>query len=216
MLCTLLDKRELPASELAYRASVAPNAASAHLAKLVSGGLLKVRTSGRERLFSLAGADVARALEALTVIAPPVRIVALSQSRIAADLQAGRSCYDHLAGRLGVSVTDALVERGIIVPSRESSYRLTRETEQFFASLDVNLEELRAERRHFARQCMDWSERRPHLGGSLGAALRDVFLDREWIKSRPSSRALRITSAGQRWMRAALAIEIIRPGEVCS
>ena len=109
MLCALLDGGERPAGELALLGAVAPNAASAHLAKLVAGGLIVARTEGRQRLFRLAGPNVARAVEALLAIAPPPKIVALSQSRVAGDLRAARSCYDHLAGQLGVAVTEALV-----------------------------------------------------------------------------------------------------------
>ena len=109
MLCALLDAGERPAGELALLGAVAPNAASAHLAKLVAGGLIVARTEGRQRLFRLADSNVARAVEALLAIAPPPKIVALSQSRVAGDLRAARSCYDHLAGQLGVAVTEALV-----------------------------------------------------------------------------------------------------------
>ncbi|GAC1354607.1 MAG: winged helix-turn-helix domain-containing protein [Vulcanimicrobiaceae bacterium] len=207
MLCALLDRGELSAGELAYRANVAPNAASAHLSKLVSGRLITVRTSGRQRFFALASADVARALEALSVLAPPVRIVALSQSRIAQDLQAARSCYDHLAGRLGVAITDALVDRGMLVPARESAYRLADTGAAFCASLNIDAGRLHAERRHFARQCMDWSERRPHLAGALGAALRTTFLENGWVERKVGSRALRVTPSGSRWLREALSIE---------
>ncbi|MDP9018222.1 MAG: winged helix-turn-helix domain-containing protein [Candidatus Eremiobacteraeota bacterium] len=208
MLCALLDRGELSAGELAYRARVAPNAASAHLAKLVSGRLITVRTLGRQRLFALASGNVARALEALSVLAPPVRVVGLSQARIAEDLQAARSCYDHLAGRLGVAVTEALVDRGMLVPARDSAYRLTAAGTAFCAALSISVSSLQAERRHFARQCMDWSERRPHLAGALGAALRTVLLENGWVECKVGSRAMRLTPAGMRWLRATLAIEL--------
>lgn len=208
MLAALFDGRELPASELAYRANLAPNAASAHLGKLVSGGLLRVRTSGRQRLFSLTSANVAHALEALTFIARPAKIVSLSQSRIAADLRLARSCYDHLAGQLGVAVTDALIDRGIIAPMRDSAYRLTVLGEAFFTQFGADLEKARDGRRHFARQCMDWSERRPHLAGALGAAFRKIALDEQWVKMKAGGRTLRITDRGRSELRAILSIEL--------
>jgi len=208
MLLALLGGEERSAGELALRAALAPNAASAHLSKLVAGGLLAVRVVGRQRLFRLAGADVARAVEALSVIAPPANIVALTQSRIAVDLRAARSCYDHLAGRLGVAVTDALVARGAIAPDDDCAYRLTAQGDAFFAALGVDVESARRARRHFARQCLDWSERRPHLAGALGASLRAAFLGRGWVARKSGSRALNVTPAGRGWMRSELEVEL--------
>lgn len=208
MLCALLEGRELAASELAGRSGVAANAASAHLAKLVAGGLLSVRASGRQRLFRLSSEDVARAIETLALIAPPAKIIALSQSRISDDLRRARSCYDHLAGRLGVAVTDALVRRKLIVPSTGAQYRMTDKGQSFCASLGIDVEHLRQTRRRFASQCIDWSERRPHLAGATGAALRELFLARRWVERTASSRALRITPSGRSWMRSTLSIEL--------
>jgi DNA-binding transcriptional ArsR family regulator len=207
MLCALLGDDERSAGELALAAGLAANAASAHLWKLVDGGLLTARSSGRQRLFRLAGANVARAVEALLAIAPPAKIVALTQSRSAGDLRVARSCYDHLAGRLGVAVTEALVARGMIAPVAGRQYRLTTAGEAFFASLDVDVAAARATRRHFASQCLDWSERRPHLAGALGSALRSAFLRRGWVSRIPSGRTLRITSSGLAWLQSALSIE---------
>ncbi|HTA37826.1 MAG TPA: helix-turn-helix transcriptional regulator [Candidatus Acidoferrales bacterium] len=207
MLCALLDEGERPAGELALLGAVAANAASAHLAKLVAGGLIVARTQGRQRLFRLSGPNVARALEGLLAIAPPPKIVALSQSRTVGDLRAARSCYDHLAGQLGVAVTDALVERAVLVPEMQT-YRLTPRGAGFFASLDIDVEPLRSERRHFARQCLDWSERRPHLAGALGCALRGAFLQRGWVTRRPAGRVLRVTPAGHEWLGATLSIDL--------
>ena len=207
MLCALLDEGERPAGELALQGAVAANAASAHLAKLVAGGLIVARTQGRQRLFRLAGPNVARALEGLLAIAPPPKIVALSQSRAVGDLRAARSCYDHLAGQLGVAVTEALVARGVLVPEAQT-YRVTRDGADFFASLQIDLEPLRAARRHFARQCLDWSERRPHLAGSLGCALRSAFLQHGWVTRKPAGRVLRVTPAGREWLGSALSIEL--------
>ena len=207
MLCALLDGGERPAGELALLGAVAANAASAHLAKLVAGGLIVARTEGRQRLFRLAGPNVARAVEALLAIAPPPKIVALTQSRVAGDLRAARSCYDHLAGQLGVAVTEALVARGALVPDAQT-YRLTGRGAEFFTSLDVDLDSLRGARRHFARQCLDWSERRPHLAGALGSALRSVFLHRSWVAKKPGGRVLRVTPAGREWLRTTLSIDL--------
>lgn len=207
MLCALIDAGELPASELAYRAGIAANAASAHLTKLREAGLLTMRAQGRQRLFRLANDDVAHALEALATIAPPARIVSLTQSRIAADLQAARSCYDHLAGRLGVSITDALVHQHIVRPCGDRAYDVAERGHAFFDMLGVDLPELRTGRRRFARQCIDWSERRPHLAGALGAALHAAFLENGWIDKIRSSRAVRVSPSGRAWLARTLAIE---------
>lgn len=208
MLCALFDGRELSAGELAYRAGVAPNVASSHLAKLKSGGLVCMRPEGRQRYFRLANDDVSHALEALTTISAPAKIVSLSQSRISAELQAARSCYDHLAGRLGVALTDALVKRRVIRPSDLDDYETAESAEGFFRTLDIDLDAVRAKRRHFARQCIDWSERRPHLAGALGAALHDTFIANRWVERNNNTRALKIAAAGRSWLAGFLGIEV--------
>jgi len=207
ILCALLGGDERSAGELAMQAGVAANAASAHLAKLVDGSLLTCRTVGRQRLFRLAGPNVARAVEALAAVAPPAKIVTLSQWRVAGDLRTARSCYDHLAGQLGVAVTEALVARGAIALD-DCEYRVTAGGNVFFAELGIDVEAARSARRHFARTCLDWSERRPHLAGALGAALRTEFLRRDWVARNSGSRALRITAAGADWLRSVLSIDL--------
>ena len=208
MMLSLLDGRRLPASDLALRAGTSPTAASGHLAKLVAGGLLRVERAGRHRLYQVANEDVAHAIEALAVIAKPPRIVALSQNIIASDLHVARSCYDHLAGRLGVRMTEALVTRRAIVVDGPSDYRVTRSGEAFFAAFGVDLAQARAKRRHFARQCLDWTEHRAHLAGAIGAALRTCLFDRDWIRRTTTSRALRITEIGRKALRDEFAIDL--------
>ena len=208
MLYALLDGGERTAGDLAYFAGVARNAASAHLSKLRSGGLVCGRAEGRKRLFRLTNEHVARAIEALALIAPPAKIVELSQSRISFELRHARRCYDHLAGRLGVAVTDRLVERGIIQPLRDKMYRLTGRGNEFFSSLDIDADQLQNAPRSFARQCLDWSERRPHLAGALGAALCDAFIANHWVTRKPGGRALKVTAAGEDWLRCTLDVSI--------
>jgi DNA-binding transcriptional ArsR family regulator len=196
MLAALFDGRALPASELAFRSGVSPQSASAHLAKLVDGGLLEVTSSGRHRLFRIASSEVAHALEALTAIARPAEIVALSQSTAMERLREARSCYDHLAGRLGVAVTDALLENRAIRKAGDD-FDVAENGDAFFSELGVDVGQARSSRRSFARYCIDWTERRPHLAGSLGAALFDRFLQAGWLRRRTSERALEITPAGE-------------------
>jgi len=197
VLVALLDGRALPAAELARRGGTSPQAASAHLRRLVDGGLLTVRVSGRHRLYRLATREVARAIEALLVIAAPPRIAALSQSLAMERLREARVCYDHLAGRLGVAVTDALVARGV-VRAEATEFRVTPRGERFFDGLGIDVTALRGRRRPLARACMDWTERRPHLAGSLGMALQECFLAHDWIVRRREDRAVRLTERGLR------------------
>jgi hypothetical protein len=119
-----------------------------------------------------------------------------------------RSCYDHLAGRLGVAVTDALVARKVIVPSRPREYRLTARGDRFLSGLGVDVERAHLARRNFAGQCLDWSGRRPHLAGALGAGLRDLFLSNGWVRRAPGSRTLRITDLGRIRLKEMFALEV--------
>jgi DNA-binding transcriptional ArsR family regulator len=196
MLLALFDGAALPASELAYRAGASPQAASLHLARLVAGGLLSVRAAGRQRLYRLAAPEVASAIEALLPIAAPPRVVALRQSMAAERLRDARTCYDHLAGRLGVAVTEVLVARGMI---REEAplFRVTSRGERFFHRLGIDVPALRAGRRALGRVCMDWTERRPHLAGSLGGALLDCFVGSSWVVRHRGDRSVQLTDRGR-------------------
>lgn len=197
MLFNLLDGNELSASELASRSAASPQAASAHLAKLVDGGLLFARADGRRRYFRLASAQVAHAIEALASIAPVDPINSLTQHTAMQRLREARSCYDHLAGRLGVHVTEALI-RHRVIRAHEDEYRVTGTGEKFFADLGIDLEAVRAQRRHFARTCLDWTERRSHLAGALGASLLDTFIEHRWVLRNARDRALAVSADGHR------------------
>jgi DNA-binding transcriptional ArsR family regulator len=196
MLHALLDGRELPATDLASRAGASPQAASAHLAKLVSGGLLEARSAGRQRLFRLTSPDVGHAMEALAAIAAPARVRALGQATAMQRLREARSCYDHLAGRIGVAVADYLVG-GKFLDAANAEFVVTRRGKGFFASFDIDLDDLRDARRSFARQCMDWTERRPHVAGALGASLLNRFLEQRWLVRNSRDRALALTPGGR-------------------
>ena len=196
MLFALLDGRELPASELAFRAGISPQAATAHLKKLVWAGLLAVRTAGRHRLFRLASSEVGHAMETLATIAKPTRIVALKQSSAMLRLREARSCYDHLAGRLGVAIAQRLIERGAL-HLRGEDFAIAPNAVREFARVGLDLEAARDSRRALARACLDWTERRPHVAGSLGALLLKLFFAREWVARNRGDRSLRITTAGK-------------------
>jgi DNA-binding transcriptional ArsR family regulator len=206
MLDSLLDGRALPASELAYLARVSPQTASAHLAKLVEGKLLAVETHGRHRYYRLAGAHVAQVLEALTTLAPPVQVRSLRQSDLLKEVRHARTCYDHLAGQLGVELTRTFMVRGFLREA-DGEYRITEEGKRWFSDFGIDVEAIRKKRRSLARPCLDWSERRHHLAGALGAALADRLFELGWIVRVPSSRAVRITEKGREHLAQQLGIE---------
>ena len=207
MLTALLGGAPVTVTELARAAGVSASTASLHLTRLASQHLVVAEPAGRERHYRLASPEVAEALEALQRIAEPPSVGSLSGATAAERLRVARSCYDHLAGRLGVAVTDALIARGYL-RSGSDAFDLTETGESWLRSLEVDVEALRGQRRRFAPRCQDWSERRPHLAGALGAALLQGFLERRYVTRRPRERALRITPAGERALRRELGIEL--------
>lgn len=195
ILLALMHGQSRPAGELARFAGLSPQAATAHLKKLVSGGLLTLVSSGRHRYYRLTSPEVAHAIEALMPLARSAR--PSPHPKPAQPLQKARSCYDHLAGQLGVAMTDALVRKGYLIEN-ERDYGVTPSGSSWFCDLGVNIQPDPRSRRAFTRKCLDWSERRYHLGGVLGAAMLEIFLDAGWLaRSNSHRRALRITHAGQ-------------------
>jgi DNA-binding transcriptional ArsR family regulator len=205
MLDALMDGEARPAGELARRAGVAPSTASEHLRLLAAARLLVVEPNGRERRYRLASADVADALEALARIEADAPVQSLRASSRKDALRHARTCYDHLAGRLGVAVTDALVERGALV-LRDTSFDVADETS--FVDLGVDVATARTATRAFARVCVDWTERRPHLAGALGAAVAQAVLDRGWARRRPNDRGLVVTPRGASELERLLGIRL--------
>ncbi|GHO64576.1 transcriptional regulator [Ktedonobacter sp. SOSP1-52] len=197
ILTALLGGVSLPASELGSRCQLTQQTVSAHLAKLVAGGLLVVEPRGRHRYYRLASAEVGQALEAFQVIAPRPPVRSLRQSEEARALCLARTCYDHLAGTLGVRITHAMLQHGYLREA-DNNYVLTTEGEQWFTHLGIDLPATRQKRRAFAVPCLDWSERRHHLAGALGASLASHLLKQGWILRVPRSRAIRLSEAGQR------------------
>ncbi|HKQ77775.1 MAG TPA: helix-turn-helix transcriptional regulator [Blastocatellia bacterium] len=196
MLWSLVGGQARPASELAFYANVSAQNASAHLAKLVEAGMLAVESRGRHRYYRLAGAEVAHAIEALATLAPSAREMAGLAPRRTPDLKFARTCYDHLAGRVAVEICEALKEKGFLSPAG-ADFEVTGKGERLFHDLGVEIGELRRMRRAFARQCPDWSERRPHIAGALGAALLEQMFRRGWIARVRTSRIVRVTTKGR-------------------
>lgn len=208
MLMALVSGRELSASLLAEEAGISRPTASAHLKRLTEGGLIAVRTQGRNRHYRLAGPQVAGVVERMIELAPPAPITSLRESTRAAQLRRARTCYDHLAGQLGVGLMTAMLERGHLTggdglfdpdnerpasAGREVVYELTDTGREFLDRLGVRLA---GGRRALVRYCVDWTETRHHLAGQVGRGLRDRFAEAGWVEPLPRPRALRVTSAG--------------------
>jgi DNA-binding transcriptional ArsR family regulator len=197
MLEALVDGRALTAKELAFRARVSPQTASLHLRKLADANLISVLQQGRHRYFRLSSQLVAQMIEAVGAVAathPPPRYRRIGPRDTA--MREARICYDHLAGRLAVELADALVARGFLVLDADGG-EVTASGAEFFGELGVDIGSLRAARRTFCRPCLDWSERRFHIGGAVGAALADHFLARGWIERHRDSRAVTLTDPGR-------------------
>ncbi|MCK4176465.1 helix-turn-helix domain-containing protein [Aciditerrimonas ferrireducens] len=209
----LLDGRPKPAGVLAAEAGVAPSTMSGHLARLVAGGLVTVRREGRQRVYGLARPEVAQALEALARVAPRQSVRSLRQGTYAEALRRARTCYDHLAGRLGVALLDGLLARGLLEeesgdaclggpPSR--SYRLTPSGRAALACVGVDLSS--SGRRPLVRPCVDWSERRPHLAGALGARLLRRLLELGWLRL-GERRIVLVTASGRTALEEVLGVD---------
>ncbi|MFI8894194.1 ArsR/SmtB family transcription factor [Streptomyces paradoxus] len=195
-LLALLDGRAWTAGELARHAGVAASTLSEHLGRLVAGGLLAEERQGRHRYVRLADARIAQLVEDLAaqVPGPAARPRNLRESNAGSAMARGRTCYDHLAGRLGIAVTDALTARGLL--QQETGFALTDAGTEWFDSAGIALD--RRSRRPLARACLDWTERRPHLAGVAGAALCRHALDTGWCVRIGSERAVKVTAAGER------------------
>jgi DNA-binding transcriptional ArsR family regulator len=196
ILLALLGGRPLTAGELAKRAGISPSLASSHLSKLLAGELVAVDQQGRQRHYRLAGPRVAEVIEAMLTIAPGRPAAGLRESTRGAALRGARTCYDHLAGELGVALTNSL-ERQHLIETGDDSYALTAAGERRLESLGIEVGPLRLQRRAFTRPCLDWTERRPHLAGAVGAAIAEHALAQRWVRHIPGTRALRVTDDGR-------------------
>jgi DNA-binding transcriptional ArsR family regulator len=203
----LLGGQELAAGELAARAAISSSLASAHLAKLLESGLVSVRQHGRQRYYRLAGPEIAQAVEALLTLAPQAAASGLTEVTRGKALRRARTCYDHLAGQLGVALADAFEQDKVVTPT-ESGWALTGHGQRRLLLLGLDLEALDRGRRPLLRPCPDWTERRPHLAGVLGQALASHLLELDWVRRAPSSRALLITPHGERRLLAEFAVKV--------
>jgi DNA-binding transcriptional ArsR family regulator len=198
MLYALMDGCARSSTELSVIADVGPSTASAHLNRLKSAGLVRVVAQGKHRYYQLAGREVGAVLEGLNVLAGREASFAPTTPR---RLRTARTCYDHMAGAVGVLLHDRLLDLGWLAPDgheREGDYTVTTAGDVGLATLGIDLDALRHQRRRFAYACLDWSERRPHLGGALGAAMLKMALRRRWLTQDADSRALSVTDSGRR------------------
>jgi DNA-binding transcriptional ArsR family regulator len=199
MLYLLMDGTSHNSTELAMVAEVSPSTASVHLNRLKAQRLVKVYVQGKHRYYSLEGPNVASALESLSVLSGGSLSNFLPNTPI--RLRAARTCYDHIAGAVGVSLHDRFMTLGwltAVSTGGGNAYDLTQAGSRAFEALGIDLEATRTLRRRFACACLDWSERRPHIGGAIGAALLKIALSRKWVLPELDSRALSVTSLGRR------------------
>ena len=209
MLRALLPDRPLAAGELARLAGVSAATASFHLAKLLDGNMIAVARQGRHRYYRLAGHEVAAALEAIGLISPALPVRTLRQSREAAALAEARTCYDHLAGRAGVGLLEAMLGHSLLArenskplgrtergDSANTRFAVTGAGARTLASFGINVTEVRRSRRHFAGECIDWTQRRGHLNGALAAAITARLFELGWIARGARRRSVVITAAG--------------------
>ena len=197
MLTALLDGRALTASELAYAARITPQTASTHLAKLTEAGLLTALREGRHRYFRLASPKIFEMLDAIMAVAVENRPRFRPLSRQARELSDARICYDHLAGRLSVEIADFFTAHEYIVLS-DGAAEITTAGTRFLDEFGIDLSSLNSTGREFCRLCLDWTERRPHIAGALGAALTKRCFDLRWIEQIKHSGAVIVTPPGQR------------------
>lgn len=209
ILLALGDGRALPATVLAGEAGVSASTASAHLSKLVAGGLLDVRRHGRHKYFRVAGPDVAELIEALARLSPVSTVRSLGRGTHAQAIRFARTCYDHLAGGLGTSLMDAMLERQLLVGGAHNlDYRLTDRGAATLTAFGIEVDSLRARPRPLVRGCVDWTEQRHHLAGGLGAALTARMFELAWLERARGSRAVRLTEGGRRGLGKTFGVEL--------
>ncbi|WDD97776.1 ArsR/SmtB family transcription factor [Thalassomonas actiniarum] len=196
MLIALMAGKALTATELALEGDITAQTASSHLAKLVAAKLLVVRKQGRHKYFQLSGADIAQLLETLLNISAKTATSGVKTGPADPDLRLARICYDHLAGEMSVALYDSLLGRGYIRDTSESQLMLTALGQEFFSALGLELEILTSKKRPLCKSCLDWSERRFHLAGSLGQWILEDVLDKGWAARDPDSRVIRFNKAG--------------------
>ncbi|AHC18155.1 MULTISPECIES: helix-turn-helix transcriptional regulator [Paenibacillus] len=207
ILTALLDGRFHTASELAHMAGIKPQTASFHLAKMTEAQVVTVEKQGRHRYFGIQDPEVAQVMESLLSIAPPVPIHSFKHASENEALRLARTCYDHVAGQLGVQLMSFFIQKGILSEDQDGLH-ITEQGETFFTDFQIDLTQTRHKRRSFSHKCLDWSERRHHLAGALGNAVLDRLFELNWIERLPTTRAIRVTADGKRGFKEIFSIEV--------
>ena len=193
---TLLDGKAFTATELAIAVSTSPQNISMHLAKLLDAGLLCVEKQGRHKYYRFSNKEVAYAIEAMASLIPPATPQKKNPEKHS-PIKHCRTCYDHLAGKIGVAVTESLLEQNIILDS-DAKFEVSPEGVKWFSDFGINLEDLKKQRRLFLKPCLDWSERKNHIAGSLGVSLLDKMIADDWLRRTKDSRVIQITGKGEK------------------
>lgn len=202
ILWILLDGRAYTATELAIKADISSSNASMHLAKLIQAELLVVEKQGRHRYYGLSKPEVAYAMEALANLIPENKSDVNNPEQTISEtsnIKYCRSCYDHLAGKVAVQISDQLVNKGVLI-SQPEQFELSDFGIEWFENLGIDIARLRSKKRSFSRKCLDWSERRHHLAGALGAALYEKFQEQNWVQKRNESRVINFTKQGRSFL----------------
>ncbi|RQW23329.1 ArsR family transcriptional regulator [Bacillus sp. C1-1] len=198
ILQSLMEVDGLPASDLAVKAGITLQTASSHLSKLIDGGLLTVERHGRHKYYRIASIEVAEVIESLSVLAPIPKVNSLKSHQAKQRLRVASSCYDHLAGLVGVQLTEGLINGGYLLDRpNEKEFIITDKGVEFFREWNIDIEELQKLNRFFAKKCLDWSERKYHIAGSLGSAIMRHLTDEKWIKKLPERQIL-VTAIGEK------------------
>jgi len=195
MLWSLLDGKAYTATELAVSANISRQSVSNHLSKLMKAKLVAVEKQGRQRYYRLASEQVAQVIESMASLIPNQK-VETRKSPEAQKLAFARTCYDHLAGKLSVELVTSLIEKNVIILC-ENDYQVTDFGKNWFEELGIEIDALRTKRRSFAHKCMDWTERKHHIAGALGAAILEHFLKNDWIRRKQNTREIVLTALGE-------------------
>ena len=204
ILWTMMDGKAYTARELAIGVDTTPQNLSMHLGKLLRAGLLSVESQGRHRYYSFSREEVAYAIEAMANLIPAEQVV--RKDTEAVPIKYCRTCYDHLAGKVGVSIAESLLRQKLIV-YRDQELDVTPRGAQWFADWGIDCGEMRQQRRSFAKACLDWTERRHHLAGALGAAMLEKMLELHWLRRTTQSRAVVVTAKGRQGLEARFGIQ---------
>ncbi|TDO77541.1 DNA-binding transcriptional ArsR family regulator [Flavobacterium chryseum] len=197
ILWTLLDGRAFTATELAVVAQTSPQSISMHLAKLLDANFLSVEKQGRHKYYRFSNKEVAYAVEAMANLVPKSEISSLKKTENYPPIKFCRTCYDHLAGKIGVALTDSLLQQKIIVEN-ENTFEISPQGEKWFSNFGIDIEEAQKQKRIFLKPCLDWSERRNHIAGSIGALLLNKMIKEDWLRKNTNSRAITITGKGEK------------------